>query len=296
MRLVNTTMTHRRALLLMLIAPVLWSSAGVVTRHLERTTSFEVTFWRSLFAALFMVAVLAWRHGWQRVHLPLLESGRWGLVCGAMWAIMFTCFMIALTKTSTANTLIVNSLYPLFAALLSAWVLKSYVPARTWIAIALAVAGVGWMFVHQAGGALGGAAIAFGVPIAAAINVVVLKRSGARVNLEPAVLIGGALSAAIMLPLAWPLQASAHDIALLAGLGVFQLGIPCMLMVMASPHLEPAEVALISLLEVVLGPLWAWLFANEAIGRETLLGGSVVIAALVMNELAGRHRRAAVTH
>jgi drug/metabolite transporter (DMT)-like permease len=287
-----TALSHRRAILLLLICPMMWSSAGVVTRHLSSAQGFEVTFWRSLFAALFMVCALAWQHGLTRAFAPVIVSGRWGLVCGAMWATMFTCFMLALTRTSTANTLIVMSLFPLFAALLSAWVLKSRIAAQTWIAIALAVIGVAWMFAAQSSrataDAMVGVAIAFGIPVAAAINIVVVKRSGAKVDLVPAVLIGGVLSAAITLPFAWPLTASLHDVGLLAFLGVFQLGFPCMLMVMLSPHLEPTDVALISLLEVVLGPLWTWLFANEAIGSETLIGGGVVIGALVLNELAGR--------
>ncbi len=89
-----------------------------------------------------------------------------------------------------------------------------------------------------------------------------------------------------MLPLAWPLQASLHDVALLAILGFFQLGLPCMLMVRATRSLSAPEVSLLALLEVLLGPLWAWLGAGEVPVQETLIGGAVVIAALVFNELS----------
>jgi drug/metabolite transporter (DMT)-like permease len=89
-----------------------------------------------------------------------------------------------------------------------------------------------------------------------------------------------------MLPLTWPLQASPHDILLLAILGFFQLGLPCMFMVTASKSLSAPEISLLALLEVLLGPLWAWLGAGEAPAQATLVGGAVVLAALVFNELA----------
>ncbi len=108
--------------------------------------------------------------------------------------------------------------------------------------------------------------IAFGAPVASAINVVILKKRGHGVDLVPAVFLGGIISAALMLPLALPSIATAGDIALLALLGFAQLGLPCMLLVIAARHLAATEVALLALLEVVLGPLWAWLGAGEVPG------------------------------
>jgi drug/metabolite transporter (DMT)-like permease len=100
----------------------------------------------------------------------------------------------------------------------------------------------------------------------------------------PAVLLGAVFSALAMLPFAVPLQASAHDIAWLAALGMFQLALPCMLLVMASRYLPPAEVALLTLLEVVLGTLWAWLGVGETPGAATLVGGAIVLVAIAGNE------------
>jgi drug/metabolite transporter (DMT)-like permease len=122
--------------------------------------------------------------------------------------------------------------------------------------------------------------------LAAAVNLVTLKHAGRSVDLIPAVLLGAAFSALVTLPLALPLSASAKDIALLAMLGCLQLGLPCMLMVRASPQLSAPEISLLALLEVVLGPLWAWLGAGEAPAAATLAGGAAVIAALLLNELA----------
>lgn len=280
---------HRRAIVLMIIAPTLWSIAGVVTRHLEFAGRWEVTFWRSVFAAAFVLAAMLAGRG-RGAWDALRASGGYGLLSGAMWAIMMIAFMLALMTTTTANTLIVNSITPLVTALLARAVLREPIAARTWTAIALAIAGMLWMF--GSGFAAGeprhlaGMLIALAVPLAAAVNLVTLKHAGRSVDLVPAVFIGAALSAVLTLPFALPFHASAHDLVLLAGLGCLQLGFPCMLLVRASPHLAAPEIALLALLEVVLGPLWAWLGAGEAPAAATLAGGALVIAALLLNELA----------
>ena len=276
-------MRRSHGLALMVSAPLLWSTAGVVTRHVERASAFELVFWRSLFAFAFVaLALLALRRNPLKIGWP-------GFLSGGLWAVMFTAFMIALGLTSTANTLVVMSLSPLLTTLLASLVLRDPVPLGTWIAAAGAALGIAWMFgsdlsAHTARD-LTGMLVASAIPIASAINVVTLRAVAADLDLRPAVMVGGAISCLIALPLALPLQASAKDVALLAFLGVFQLALPCMLLVMASRVLLAPEMALIGLLEVVLGPLWAWLGAGETPARATLAGGLIVLGALVGNEL-----------
>jgi drug/metabolite transporter (DMT)-like permease len=282
--------TRRRAILLMIVAPTLWSIAGVLTRHMDAARGFEITFWRSLFSGLFVAAALVLTQGAPRAMATVRAVGWHGVASGMMWCVMFTSFMIALTKTTVANTLIVMSVSPLLTAFL-AWIfLKQRIPPRTWFAIVAAFIGILWMFVHgmsEVGGQhLLGMLIACAVPVAAAVNLIVIKRAGHGIDLIPAVLLGSVFSALLMLPLALPLQASLHDIGILAVLGFFQLGLPCMLMVRAAKSLSAPEVSLLALLEVLLGPLWAWLGAGEVPAGETLVGGAVVMAALVLNELA----------
>lgn len=285
---------HRRAILLMIIAPILWSIAGVVTRFLESAGRWEVTFWRSLFAAMFVFAALLVAHR-GRAWAAVRATGRYGVISGTMWSIMFIAFILALMTTTTANTLIVNSISPLVTALLARAVLRTPVAPRTWAAIALAMTGMLWMF--GSGFAAGeprhaaGMLIALAVPLAAAVNFVTLKHAGRAVDLIPAVFLGSVFSAVLTLPFALPFSASGQDIALLAMLGVVQLGIPCMLMVRASPHLSAPELSLLAMLEVVLGPLWAWLGAGEAPAAATLAGGCLVIAALLLNEVAALRGR-----
>ena len=275
-------MTRGPALALMVAAPVLWSTAGVVTRHIESATPFELVFWRSLFCLLFMAIFMASRRMAPAWRWPLFASG-------ALWAVMFTAFMIALTLTTTANTLVVMAVAPLLTALLAAFFLRDPLPASTWIATGAAGLGIAWMFgsdlaAHTRDDLLG-MLIAFSIPCASAINVVVLRAAGASVDLRPAIALGALLSLLVALPLAFPFQASGKDIALLAFLGVFQLALPCMLLILASRALYAPEMALIGMLEVVLGPLWAWLGAGEVPARATLSGGAMVLAALLLNEI-----------
>lgn len=275
-------MTRPLGLVLMFIAPVMWSTAGVVTRHVERATPFELVFWRSFFAFAFVGAALLF------MRRNPLKMGWPGLVSSALWAVMFTAFMIALTLTSTANTLVVMSVSPLLTALLARAFLSDPVPMGTWVAVGAAAAGIAWMFgsdlAAHTSRDLTGMAIALSIPIASAVNVITLR--SVNVDLRPAVMVGGLISCLVALPLALPLQATPKDVALLAFLGVFQLGLPCMLLVMASRVLLAPEIALIGLLEVVLGPLWAWLGAGEVPARATLTGGAILLAALAINEMA----------
>ncbi len=281
--------SRAKALSLMFLAPALWSTAGAVTRHIGSAGGFEQVFWRSLFAFLFVLGALLFKG-------QALRPNRLLFLSGALWAVMFTAFVIALSLTSTANTLVVISITPLLTAFLAAAVLKEPVGLRTWVAAAAAAAGIAWMAASGAGaqGArdVGGMLVAAAVPIASAINYVVLRAASrgepsSRVDLVPAVMLGALVSCLVALPLAWPFGASAHDLGLLVFLGFFQLGLPCMLVVVVSRALPAPEVALIGLLEVVLGTLWAWLFAGERPAAATLAGGAIVLAALALNELPG---------
>jgi len=278
-------MSHRSAVLLMLLVTLMWSSAGVVTRHLDSARGFEITFWRSAFNALALVLILGFMRG--RVLLSSLK-GRAVWASGTCWAVMFTAFMVALSLTTVANVLVTMSLSPLFTAVFAWLFLKQPVPGRTCLAIAVAAAGIAWMFGGQLGGPLLGVVVALGVPLAAATNWCLLQRvgqgSGGGADMLPAVLIGALISMAVTLPLAWPLQAGAHDLGLLACLGVFQLAIPCLLAVRLARELPSHEIALLGQAETLLGVLWAWAFAGEHPGSAALIGGSLVLVALIANE------------
>jgi drug/metabolite transporter (DMT)-like permease len=287
-------LTHTKAVFLMVAVTLMWSTAGVITRHLEHARSFEVTFWRSFFTVASLLVILPFFQG--REVFARIRNGNTALwVSGLCWSVMFTAFMVALTLTSVANVLVTMSVGPFLTALMARVFIGHRIPLRTWIAIVVAGVGIAYMYAAQmSGGQVAGTLVALCVPMAGAANWTIVQRSQARglnVDLVPSVLVGAVISTAATLPLAMPFQASAHDIGLLAVLGLVQLAIPCALSVMCARVLKAPEIALLALLEVIFGILLAWLGADEVPSATVLAGGSLVIGALVANELVSWRMR-----
>lgn len=291
-------LTHSRAVVLMVAVTLMWSIAGVVTRHLESARSFEVTFWRSFFTLLALALILPLFQG-REVFSRIRHAGRFLWISGICWSIMFTAFMLALTMTTVANVLVTMALGPFLTALIARIFIGHRIAARTWLAIAVAGAGIAWMYGSQFtldGGfaAFAGTLVALLVPMAAAVNWTVVQRSqahGEKIDLVPAVLVGAAISSLMTLPLAFPFAATGRDLALLALLGLVQLAVPCVLSVLCARVLKAPEMALLALLEIIFGILLAWLGAGEVPAASVLSGGVLVIGALMVNELLEWRRR-----
>jgi drug/metabolite transporter (DMT)-like permease len=298
-------LSHGHAIAAMVACTLMWSSAGVVSRQLQATQGFEMTFWRSLFCAvslLVMLPLIQGKHAWRT--WPWKHGAFW--LSGLCWAVMFTAFMMALTLTSVAAVLLTMSVGPLMTALLAWVVIRQPLPLRTWGAIVAAGVGMGWIFGAQLAGEgqgampagahpLLGLLVGLLVPLAGAVMWTIAQRAqakGVSMDLVPSVLLGACMSALATLPLAWPLTAPTHDVAWLALLGLVQLAVPCSLAVVAARTLKAPEVSLLALLEVLFGIVWAWAFAGEQPGQAVVWGGSLVLGALVANELLGRSQAA----
>ncbi|MBC5764361.1 DMT family transporter [Ramlibacter sp. GTP1] len=280
----------------MVAVTLMWSIAGVITRQLEHARSFEVTFWRSFFTMVSLLVILPFLQG-REVFVKIRRGPLALWVSGVCWSVMFTAFMVALTLTSVANVLVTMSLGPFFTAILARVFIGHRIPGRTWVAILVAGAGIAYMYGTQLeAGGLAGTLVALCVPVAGAVNWTVTQRShsqGQDVDLVPAVLVGAVISSIVTLPLAMPLRATMHDVGLLALLGLVQLAIPCCLAVACARVLKAPEIALLALLEVIFGIVLAWLGADEVPSQTVLVGGALVIGALVANELVGWKQRAA---
>jgi len=283
----------------MIVVTLMWSIAGVVTRRLDTAHSFEITFWRSAFTVLALAPLLLALRGRAALLRSVRTGGRTLWLSGLCWSVMFTAFMVALTLTSVANVLVTMASAPLLTALMARFALGHRLAARTWGAIVVAGVGIAWMYAREVGGSdarsLLGTLVALAVPIAAATNWTLIQASrGERdIDLLPAVLIGAAISAFLTVPFALPSAASAHDLGLLALLGVVQLAIPCLMSVAAARHLSAPEASLLALLEVVFGVAWAWLGAGEEPAAHVLGGGALVLGALAANEAFALRRAAA---
>jgi drug/metabolite transporter (DMT)-like permease len=248
--------------------------------RLVEAGDLATTFWRSAFMALAVGCWLVLRYrgeAWNRIR----AVGTPGVLSGLLLAATFTCYILALRHTTVANTLILMSAAPLIGAVLGWIILGERMMRSTWLAIVVALAGIGMTVVEDlTAGRMLGNTLAFTVAVLFACNTVVLRRYR-QIDMVPANFLGGLFSALALLPFIQPLQVSAKDLGLLALLGSFQLGLGLFLFVRGSRFLRTAELGLVGLLEAVLAPVWVWLALGEIPSTKTLVGGAIVLAALV---------------
>lgn len=282
--------SRRDGVLLMIAAGLCWSTGGIFVRSVATTDGWEIVFWRSVFMVAFLFSVLvAWHRGavWSKIR----AVGAAGVLAGALLAATFFFFILSLMRNTAANTFVLMSTGPFFAAVFGWIFLRERVPPRTWMAIGVALIGATLMFADglDAGRTLGNL-LALGVATVFALNLVVLRRMHATVDMVPAAMIAGLISIAVALPFALPLDASPRDLAVLAPMGCVQLGLGCLLMTRATRFLAAGEIGLLSLIETILAPLWVWLGVGERPSALALAGAAIVLGALLANEWIGLRR------
>ena len=247
--------------------------------------SWSMVFWRGLLMMSALTMCLAVYYRGQTLA-RFRAIGRTGLVIAALFSVSSVLFILALHNTSVANTLVIIASAPLIAAILSRLFLAEAVPPRTWAAILGALCGILVLASDSPrGGTLGGDMAAFGtaVGIAAAYSLIRRARS---LNMAPAMAVSGGISAIVMIPFAAPLSVAAGEVWLLLILGLVVLPVSFGLMSLGPRYLPAPEVALILLLETVLGPFWVWLVLEEQPSTFALAGGAIVVGALILHSLA----------
>jgi len=277
--------TRARGLALVAAAALLWSTGGLLAHLLDGVGTWTVVFWRALFAGLFLLAFLALR---DRGAAPALfrSMGRPGVIVAVCFAVASTCLVVALSLTTVAHTLIIMSTAPLLAAVLARPVLGETVRGRTWLAMAVALAGVAIMASDRGGEAsLVGDLVAFVIAVMLALATVTIRRHS-EVRMMPAACLGAFLAAAVALPLAEPMTVAGGDWGLLAVFGALQFGAGLALFVTGARLAPAAEVSLMAVLEPILGPLWVWLFLAVHPGVAGLVGGATVLGALVAHTVS----------
>ena len=276
--------SRRTGFWLVAAAAICWSSGGLIAR-LVATDPWTTVFWRSVFCAAFLsAAVTIARRG--RLAAVVRETGWPGVLMAACFATASTCFIMALARTSVANTLVIQSLSP-FIAGLGGWLfLGERVRVRTWAAMGVALLGTVVMLWGAAGaGSRIGDLLALGTATAFA-GATVVVRWHRTVPMPAAAALAAALGAVLAYIWAEPASATARDLALLALFGVGQLGTGLLLFTAGARLIPVAEASLISVLECVLGPLWVWLAVGERPGAFSLVGGAVILSALIVHTAA----------
>ena len=279
------------------LAAVVWSTAGVLQRQLSVDVATQVA-GRALFAALAVAAYVAVVDR-GRVRAACRSVGVAGIAFAASVAVASGSFIVALNHASVAQVLFIQSIAPVLAALLGRTVLGEPVSARTTIAMAVALLGVGVMVGSPGGGSLLGDGLSVLMALGFAVSIVI-ARHRRDVSMAPAT----ALAQVFLLVVAGPIALAGHvsigapDVAWLAVFGAGQIGLGMILLTIGARLIPAAQVALISLLEVVLGPLWVWLADGEKPSAGTLIGGVIVVAAVVLqarDPAAARRGRLLVT-
>jgi len=276
--------SRRTGFWLVAAAAICWSSGGLIAR-LVATDPWTTVFWRSVFCAAFLsAAVTIARRG--RLAAVVREAGWPGVLMAACFATASTCFIMALARTSVANTLVIQSLSP-FIAGLGGWLfLGERVRSRTWIAMGVALLGTVMMLWGSAGaGSRIGDLLALGTATAFA-GATVVVRWNHTVPMPASAALAAALGAVLAFSWAEPSSASAGNLALLALFGIGQLGSGLLLFTAGARLIPVAEASLIAVLECVLGPLWVWLAVGERPGAFSLIGGAVILSALVAHTAA----------
>ncbi len=283
----RTPAEHRKGIVMMVGATLCWATAGILVRNMEVTDGWKITFWRSSIMTVFLLVVLSFQHGSRLLH-RIHAMGWPGVISGLLFAGMMICFILALSLTTVANTLVVGSISPFVAALCGHLFLGEKVAPRTWVAMVAAIGGIVMMFFDGlTGGGWAGNLIALCIPLGFGANVVILRKYRAAIDMVPSVLLAGIFSMLIALPFALPLSVSTADLALLSVMGIVQLGVGLLLMMGAVRYLASAEIGLLSILEIIFGTLSVWVLIGERPTQAALIGGAIVIGALVANHIAG---------
>jgi len=277
---------HAKGLLITASGVLIISPDGLLTRLIE-TDHWTMIFWRALllsFGMWLMISLSNPNRVWQQyktVRGP-------GLLMVGAYSLGTISFVFAITHTSVANTLIILSSTPLFAALISRVILHEKIQPRTMVAILLVAVGIA---VIASGSAGGDAAAQNGLigDLAAIVGSFFLAcgftfvRRFPRVSSFSAISCSGVLTALLILPLASPLAISQADLGYLLIMGLYVVPIGTELMFVGPRYIPAAEVGLLLLLESILGPIWVWLVLAEQPGINTLAGGAVVLSTLAIN-------------
>jgi drug/metabolite transporter (DMT)-like permease len=288
------TTAYRRGVFLVLSAGICWSLMGLGIRLIETASVWQILFYRSLALAPFLLFVITLRSNGGPFR-AIRATGLSGVIGGGALVVAFSGSILAIQTTTVANAMFLFAAAPFMAAVLGVAILRESVRRATWIAMAVAIAGIAVMVT---GGLAPGRWIGNVAALVSALgfaSFTIALRWRKTEDMMPAVFLAGVFAivvaglvcAATELPFSLPLR----DIAIALGLGVFQVGAGLVLYTAGSKAIPAGELALLSMSEVVLGPLWVWLFLSETVSLYTLTGGAILLTALAGNAISGLRRK-----
>ena len=284
----------RLGLVFVFMAGVLWSTVGLGIRLIEEATVWQILLYRSISLSLFLAIVIYLRSK-ENLFTVIRAAGLPACVAGLALVGAYSGAIYGIQSTSVATAMLLFACAPFIAAILGWLFLREKVRKATWISILFAMLGIGIMVQDKStGSALLGNLAALGSAFGFAVFTVAL-RWGRSVEMLPAVLLSGIfaifITSSICLLSGLPFQISVNDTGISMGMGVFQVGAGLVLYTLGSKTLPAAELTLLSLAEVLLGPVWVYLFLNEVVTLSTLVGGLILLLAIAGNAISGARRK-----
>ena len=275
-------------------AGVLWSTVGLGIRMIEDAVVWQILLYRSISMSLFLYIFIRIRSK-ESPFTQIRRTGFPSVVAGLSLVAAYSGGIYAIQNSSVASAMLLFATAPFMAAVLGWLVLKEPVRVATWGAILLALCGISIMVSNKTGDvALLGSLAALGSALGFAVFTVAL-RWGRTAEMLPSVFLSGLFAALITFAICLiqniSLNLGLRDGSVAIGMGIFQVGAGLILYTLGSRSLPAAELALLSLAEVMLGPLWVWLFLNETATLNTLIGGAVLLVAIVGNAISGKRRK-----
>ena len=291
-----TNINYRSGVLLVLAAGICWSSMGLGIRHIEVANVWQILFFRSLALTTLLLLVLTLRA--RGNPFPIIQrAGLAGGIGGISLVFAFSGGILAIQTTSVANAMFLFAAAPFFAAILGWLLLNEKVRNATWISMVTALVGI---FIMVWEGILLSRIIGNVAALISALGFAVFTISLRWKKLEdmlPTVFLAGLfaiiIAGAICQIKGYGLDIPKHDIWIALALGFFQVGAGLILYTLGSKAVPSAELALLSMTEVIFGPFWVWLFLGETAGVYTLLGGMILLIAIASNALSGLFRKLA---
>ena len=257
------------------------SFGGLLVKSFEGSTLWQILFWRSLFFSLTVLAFLIISYK-KKTFQAFYESGLPGFFGGIVLSFGFCGYVFAMYNTTVANTNFIISLQILFLAIFGYFFLKEKISAITLTSIVLAISGVFLMVGNSLSpGELSGNLAAFTMPITFAVLIMIVRKFPT-VDMVPAQFVAGISSCLIGFLLSNKLMISSHDIFLGFLAGFFQVGFGFIFITIGARSTPSAMVGVIMLSESVLGPIWAFLFVSERPSMFGLIGGSIILFAVLL--------------
>ncbi|MES2846508.1 MAG: DMT family transporter [Pseudomonadota bacterium] len=286
-------MRYGTGVALVFVAGIVWSTQGLIFRQITEAGTWTVLFWRSVGMLPVLLGFLAWRAKGLPFGL-IRKVGLAGAMGGLGLVMAFAGAIFSIQATTIANAVFLFAASPFFTAILAWLILREDVRPATWAAIALAMVGI-FIMVREglAAGAMAGNVAALISALGFAIFTITL-RWGRLSDMLPAVVLGGVFSivagALVAGQLGQPLLVPLPDILYAMGMGAVTLAGGMVLYTLGSRVIPAAEAALLSNVEVMLAPIWVWLFLGETASTGTFVGGAVLMVAVIFNALSGARR------